>query len=96
MKTLHTISKSPSAKLLDSCLEVIDETDGLLFLEDGDYYARSGFNKSEFGEEYNCYVLKEDLSARGIELNSSDDISVIDYPGFVDLCEHYGKIVNWF
>ena len=29
-------------------------------------------------------------------LNSSDDISVIDYPGFVDLCEHYGKIVNWF
>ena len=96
MKTLHTISKSPSAKLLDSCLEVIDETDGLLFQEDGVYYARSGFNKSEFGKEYNCYVLKEDLSARGIELNSSDDISVIDYPGFVDLCEHYGKIVNWF
>ena len=96
MKTLHTISKSPSAKLLDSCLEVIDEKDGLLFLEDGVYFALNGFNKSEVGKSYNCYALKEDLFARGIELNSSDDISVIDYPGFVDLCEHYGKVVNWF
>tara|TARA_Y100000994_G_C15619287_1_gene412305 strand:+ start:665 stop:955 length:291 start_codon:yes stop_codon:yes gene_type:complete len=96
MKTLHTISKSPSAKLLDSCLEVIDEKDGLLFLEDGVYFTLNGFNNSESGKAYNCYALKEDLFARGIELNSSGDISVIDYPGFVDLCEHYEKIVNWF
>ena len=96
MKTLHTISKSPSAKLLDSCLEVIDEKDGLLFLEDGVYFTLNGFNNSESGKAYNCYALKEDLFARGIELNSLKEIRMIDYPGFVELCEDYGKIINWF
>ena len=96
MKTLHTISKSPSSRLLDSCLEVIDKKDGLLFLEDGVYYVWKGFQNFEFSEQYKCYALKDDLFARGIELNSLKEIKMIDYPGFVELCEDYGKIINWF
>ena len=38
MKTLHTISKTPTSNLLTSCLEAIAEDDGVLFLEDGVYY----------------------------------------------------------
>ena len=96
MKTLHTISKTPTSNLLTSCLEAIAEDDGVLFLEDGVYYIWKDIKDLIHTEQYECYALKEDILARGIEIDSIKGVSLVDYPAFVDLCEKYEKIINWF
>ena len=96
MKTLHTISKTPSSKLLTSCLEAIAKDDGVLFLEDGVYYLWKNIKDLTYTEQYEYYALKEDLLARGIEITSIKGVNLVDYPAFVDLCEKYEKIINWF
>ena len=96
MKTLHTISKTPASNLLNSCLEAILENDGVLFLEDGVYYTWRDTNGLKCAEKYECYALKEDLLARGVETGSVKGVRLVDYSDFVDLCEKYEKIINWF
>ena len=96
MKTLHTISKTPNSNLLTSCLEAIAEDDGVLFLEDGVYYIWKDIKDLIYTGHYECYALKEDLLARGIEITSIKGVNLVDYPAFVDLCEKYEKIINWF
>ena len=96
MKTLHTISKTPASNLLNSCLEAIAENDGVLFLEDGVYYIWKDTKGLICADQYECYALKEDLLARGIEITSTKGVNLVDYPAFVDLCEKYEKIINWF
>ena len=96
MKTLHTISKTPASNLLNSCLEAIDENDGVLFLEDGVYYTRNEIKDLKCAERYECYALTEDLLARGLDTTSIKNVNLVDYPAFVDLCEKYEKIINWF
>ena len=96
MKTLHTISKTPTSNLLTSCLEAITEDDGVLFLEDGAYYIWKDIKGLIHTEQYECYALKEDLLARGVEITSIKGVNLVDYAAFVDLCEKYEKIINWF
>ena len=96
MKTLHTISKTPSSNLLTSCLEAIAKDDGVLFLEDGVYYIWKDIKDLIYTEQYECYALKEDLLARGVEITSIKGVNLVDYAAFVDLCEKYEKIINWF
>ena len=96
MKTLHTISKTPTSNLLNSCLEAIADDDGVLFLEDGVYYIWKDIKDLIYTEQYECYALKEDLLARGVEITSIKGVNLVDYAAFVDLCEKYEKIINWF
>ena len=96
MKTLHTISKTPTSNLLTSCLEAISEDDGVLFLEDGVYYIWKDIKDLIYTEQYECYALKEDLLARGVEITSIKGVNLVDYAAYVDLCEEYEKIINWF
>lgn len=96
MKILHTISKTPASNLLNSCLEAIAENDGVLFLEDGVYYTWKDTKGLKCAERYKCYALKEDLLARGLKTTSVNNFNLVDYPAFVDLCEKYEKIINWF
>ena len=96
MKTLHTISKTPASNLLTSCLEAIAKDDGVLFLEDGVYYIWKDIKDLIYTEQYECYALKEDLLARGVEITSIKGVNLVDYAAFVDLCEKYEKIINWF
>ena len=96
MKALHTISKTPTSNLLTTCLEAIAKDDGILFLEDGVYYIWKDIKDLIYTDQYECYALKEDLIARGIEITSLKGVNLVDYPAFVDLCEKYEKIINWF
>ena len=96
MKTLHTISKTPTSNLLTSCLEAIAEDDGVLFLEDGVYYIWKDIKDLIYTEQYECYALKEEVLARGVEITSIKCVNLVDYASFVDLCEIYEKIFNWF
>ena len=91
MKTLHTISKTPTSNLLTSCLEAIAEDDGVLFLEDGVYYIWKDIKDLIYTEQYECYALKEDLLARGIEITSIKGVNLVDYPAFVDLVKNMKK-----
>ena len=43
MHSLHIIAKAPTATSLADLLAVIDESDVLIFIEDGVYFARSEF-----------------------------------------------------
>ena len=87
MHSLHIIAKPPTATSLADLLAVIDESDVLIFIEDGVYFARSEF-------PYECYYLAEDLAARGIEAH--DDMQVVDTRGFVALSARLARSVSWY
>jgi sulfur relay protein TusB/DsrH len=96
MSTLHTISKSPKSQLLSECLMLASDGDGILFIEDGVYYCANNESLENLTAEITCFSLKEDLDARGLKLNDSDSVSLVNYRKFVALCENYDKVVSWF
>ena len=96
MSTLHTINKSPHSKLLESCLRVIADDDGILFIEDGVYHCSSVDTVRASNELVRIYGLREDLLARGTLATLEDGVEPIDMARWVELCCEYDKIVSWF
>ena len=101
MTTLHMINKSPFERnAMKSCLAHALEGDGVVLFEDGVYGAVKG--SSVTGEIQNkagavkVYVLGPDLAARGIaDGRLIDGITVVDYPGFVDLVTNHERTQSW-
>lgn len=90
MSTLHIVSSSPfSSDSLQRCLSLLSDGDTVLFIENGTYIS----NCAELlPPELPCFVLKEDLLARGL---STTTLQAVDYSDFVRLvCEHNNS-VNW-
>ena len=96
MTCLHTISKSPTNKLLSSCASVLKPGDGILFIEDGVYYCSLAESGRHPGADVRLFALKEDTAARGLSVHSAADVELVDYAGVVELCCEYEKIVSWF
>ena len=44
----------------------------------------------------NCFVLKEDLEARGLAHKIIDFFTIVDYAGFVDLSLEHHTVQSWF
>ena len=44
----------------------------------------------------NCFVLKEDLEARGLTQKVIEFFTVVDYDGFVDLSLEHHTVQSWF
>lgn len=88
---LFIICKSPFAsRSLDSCLQIADTGDTILFIEDG-VFAATLKNLEKVAERgIALYALKADVEARGIQ----SLIPVVDYEGFVDLVEE-DTTVSW-
>lgn len=96
MSCLHTINKSPDSKLLESCLQVINADDAILFIEDGVYHCASPISLPTIIETVKVYGLREDMLARAMLSRTMDRVEVIDTARFVELsCEH-DKVVSWF
>jgi tRNA 2-thiouridine synthesizing protein B len=80
-----------------SMLKYAHKGSPILFFEDGVYCAMAGTavseKMSEVLNDHPLYVLKEDLTARGID-NIIDGITQVDYAGFVDLVEQH-KTASW-
>ena len=100
MKTiLHIINAGQSAsKLRDGPLELISDTDAILFIENGVYNVVSTRgNKSLLCEiRAKIYVLTLDLQARGFgEQDIMDHVKAIDYDGFVDLTAQFDSSISW-
>lgn len=95
MSTLHTVSKAPSFKLLETCLSIIQAGDAIIFIEDGVYHCRQPTVVLE-NTEIKFYCLREDLIARGLIDRKLGAIETVNTHGFVDLCARHDGIVNWF
>lgn len=95
MSCLHTVNKAPRLRLLESCLSVINKEDAIIFIEDGVYHCADAELLRRLSGLNSCYGLIEDLSARGLS-TSVDNVELVSYRTFVELCTSYDKIVSWF
>ena len=96
MSILHTVSQSPKSKLLESCLNAISDGDAILFIEDGVYYCHREYLREKVPDAVTCFGFREDLMARGLQINEGSRIERVGYRKFVQLCTKYDKVVSWF
>lgn len=75
---------------------MLNPGDALLFIEDGTYYCSETESASLDFPAIALYVLKEDLLARGTLGRCINNIEVVSYDRFVDLCCEYDKVISWF
>ncbi len=101
MSTLHTVNKSPfETSTMLSCINHSVVGDAVLLFEDGVYGALKGSKVAEtvggITGQIKIYVLGPDLAARGIAASRLiDGVTVIDYPGFVDLVTTHKATQAW-
>lgn len=102
MSTLHTVNKSPFERGgLASALAHALPGDAVLLIEDAVLGARASAAKTTellkaAMPACSLYVLGPDLAARGIpQTDVVDGMTVVDYPGFVDLVVGHDKTQAW-
>jgi tRNA 2-thiouridine synthesizing protein B len=101
MTTLHMVNKSPFERnAMQSCLEHTLEGDGVILFEDGVYGAVKGSAVTDLiankAGAVKVYVLGPDLAARGItDGRIVEGVTVVDYPGFVDLVTTHERTQSW-
>lgn len=98
---MHTVNRSPfQHSTLADCLKVIASNDVILLLEDGVYGALSSSPQwqslSPLVNSERCYALDDDLKARGIAEQISDEINIISMSEFVELSTQHNPIRSWF
>ncbi|KRI00111.1 sulfurtransferase complex subunit TusB [Curvibacter sp. PAE-UM] len=97
---LHIVNKSPTAaRSLESCLRMALPGHAVLLIEDGVYAATAG-NSSEAqvraaAGKVKFFALKPDLEARGMTTRALDNVTLVDYGGFVDLVAEHGTSNSW-
>lgn len=96
---LHTVNKSSFERnSLQSCLNTIDDSSVILFIEDGVINAANNANTSmiaDLAASGRVFALQGDVDARGISSKLADNIKLVDYSGFVDLVVEHGTAVSW-
>ena len=98
---LHIVNKSPYERNnLASCLRLAKQNSVVLLIEDAVYAALADGDKSHLLRDSiaDCtfYALKPDLIARGLlDKPLLDDVTLIDYEGFVELTEQQTNIQSW-
>lgn len=98
--TLHLVNKAPAhSSALAECLQILqasEEEAALLLIEDGVYGAIDATEQIAFQSlGLPCFVLQEDLQARGINDMPTGPFQVIDVSGFVKLTLDYAKVQSW-
>ena len=102
MATLHTVNKSPFERnSLDTCLSLCTSDGSILLIEDAVVGALNNTSVSErlvtaMESGIKIFALGEDLKARGLpESRVIDQITLVDYPGFVRLATENDRVQNW-
>ncbi len=85
---------------LQSCLRVMHEDDGIIFIEDAVISVKKDTPIAELIKEKiltgKCFFLKPDLEARGIKEESmTQGIKLVDYNGFVKLTIEFYRTQTW-
>jgi tRNA 2-thiouridine synthesizing protein B len=97
---LHIVNKSPyQTRSLESCLRMVKPGHAVLLIEDGIYAATTGSSMEarlrEAGAQVKLYALKPDMEARGVATRALDNVTLVDYGGFVDLVAEHGTPNSW-
>jgi tRNA 2-thiouridine synthesizing protein B len=102
MPTLHTVNKSPFERnSLETCLSVCKSDASVLLIEDAVVGALQNTSISRqileaVGSGVKVYALNEDLEARGLPPGRLiDEISIVDYAGFVNLAAENTTVQSW-
>ena len=102
MATLHTVNKSAFERnSLQSCLSVCKSDGSVLLIEDAVVAAMQNTTVSEkitgaAASGIKFYALQEDIRARGLsEHRVMDNVTLVDYTGFVNLVTEYDRVQNW-
>ncbi len=95
---LHIVNSSLASRSAPNPLELMAETDAILFIEDGVYSTLpTAANQSLLAKTTaGLYVLIPDLQARGFEPQGTlDFVNAVDYDGFVDLTAKFDVCMSW-
>ena len=101
MALLHIVNKSHfDSSALRSCLRLVKRGSGILLIEDAVYAAQRTESVNETLAdamvESAVYALEPDILARGIPVERIlDEITLVDYAGFVDLVTQYDNAMSW-
>ena len=102
MATLHTVNKSAFERnSLDSCLSVCKPDASVLLIEDAVVAALQNTTASEkindaIAGGIKFFALQEDIRARGLpEQRLMDNVTLVDYGGFVNLVTENDRVQNW-
>ncbi len=102
--TLHLINKSPDqSSALQDCLVILKAKatkSAILLIEDAVYLAVNHDDNLRMHGEIRklalpCYILKEDMTMRGLNLELADCFSAINYKDFVQLSLDHNKVQSW-
>ncbi|MCP4188645.1 MAG: sulfurtransferase complex subunit TusB [Gammaproteobacteria bacterium] len=102
MSTLHTVNKSAFERnSLESCLSVCKANASVLLIEDA---VVSALQNTTISEQISAaantgvkfFALSEDLRARGLsDRRVMDEVTLVDYAGFVKLTTENDRVQNW-
>ncbi len=102
MATLHTVNKSAFERnSLHSCLSVCKSDASVLLIEDAVIAALQNTSVSEkinkaVASGIQFFALHEDIRARGLpEQRIMDNVTLVDYTGFVNLVTENDRVQNW-
>ncbi len=97
---LHIVNKSPhQTGSLESCLRMALPGHAVLLIEDGIYAATAGSplqaRLKDAAGQVRFFALKPDLDARGMASRALDNVTLVDYAGFVDLVTEHSASNSW-
>ena len=97
---LHIVNKSPNERTsLESCLRLAQSGTPILLIEDGVYAAvrgsTAGDRLQQAAADHRFFVVQADADARGIADRLVDDVTPVDYGGFVDLVAENETNQSW-
>ncbi|MCP3688658.1 MAG: sulfurtransferase complex subunit TusB [Gammaproteobacteria bacterium] len=102
MPTLHTVNKSAFERnSLESCLAVCKTDASVLLIEDAVVSALQNTSVSEqvsaaANTGIKFFALADDLKARGLpDQRIMDEVTLVDYAGFVKLATENDRVQNW-
>ena len=96
---LHIVNKSPQDRPTLQTVARIAQTGAVLLIEDGVYGATRGnaaaSSVAELAARVKVYALLPDLEARGLADRLIDEVTTVDYGGFVDLVAEHPTCQSW-
>ena len=97
---LHIVNQSPyQSSTLASCLRLLQPGHSLLLIEDAVYAADSAGSQQaalqQAAARAKVYALKPDVEARGLGQRVMENVTLIDYSGFVTLVAETSTSHSW-
>lgn len=97
MNTLHLFNSSPfTSNEFANTLVFVSPEDGILLTGDAVYALQANSQPLQLLQQTTAslYALAEDIVTRAVQIGL-DNVKIIDYPEFVELCTKYTKVVSW-